>query len=188
MLKKVKVLVLFSLIFALSGNVFASSLFLGGKLSRGVTNIYYYVDSSANGYTTLINNAIDNWIVTGYGWNPIEMAPVASNNGTAIDFYLVSGDDLASGILAQTSFYNSSEVQLDPSSSDWFFAKIEINSSTIGTCSDTIKQGTMAHEIGHSLGLAHQNSNRYSIMCQLGSGRLVNVVDETSHNAINELY
>lgn len=187
MMKKLKVFSLLSLMFLLSGSVFAESLFLGGKQSRGVSNMYYYVDSSASGYTTLINNAIDNWVVTGWGWNPIYLAPVASNNGTALDFYLRGSDQLGYSILGQTTFYNSSEVQVG-SNTDWFFAKIELNSSTLPNISYNNRQGTISHEIGHGLGLAHQNSNTSSIMCTLGSGRTVYTVDQISHNAINTLY
>ena len=188
MMKKIKVFSLLSLMFLLSGNIFADSLFLGGKQSRGVSNMYYYVDSSASGYTTLINDAIDNWVVTGWGWNPIYLAPVASNNGTALDFYLKYSDQLSYSILGQTTFYNSSEVQLNPATTDWFFAKIDLNGSSLPNISYNNRQGTISHEIGHGLGLAHQNSNTSSIMCSLASGRTVYTVDQTSHNAINTLY
>lgn len=188
MMKKIKFLTLLSIMFLISGNVFADSLFLGGKQSRGVSNMYYYVDNSAAGYTTLINNAIDNWVVTGYGWNPIQLAPVASNNGTALDFYLKYEDELSYSILGQTSFYNSAEVQITPAISDWFFAKIDLNGSSLPSISYENRQGTIAHEIGHGLGLDHQYSNVYSIMCPLASGRRVYKVDQISHDAINQLY
>ena len=150
--------------------------------------MYYYVDSSASGYTTLINNAVNNWVVTGWGWNPIYLAPVASNNGTALDFYLKYSDQLGYSILGQTTYFNSYEVQLNPATTDWFFAKIDLNGSSLPNISYNNRQGTIAHEIGHGLGLAHQNSNTSSIMCSLSSGRTVYTVDQISHNAINTLY
>ncbi|MBQ8379590.1 MAG: hypothetical protein IJX34_02120, partial [Clostridia bacterium] len=57
------------------------------KYSRGVSNCCYYVDSTASSYTNSINAAADNWVDTGYGWNPIYMTPVGSNYGTHMDFY-----------------------------------------------------------------------------------------------------
>ena len=188
MMKKIKVFSLLSLMFLLSGNIFADSLFLGGKQSRGVSNMYYYVDSSASGYTTLINDAIDNWVVTGWGWNPIYLAPVASNNGTALDFYLKYSDQLSYSILGLTSYYNSSEIEVNCTTTDWFFAKIDLNGSSLPTISYNQRQGTISHEIGHGLGLAHQDSNTGSIMCSYSAGRTVYTVDQTSHNAINTLY
>lgn len=188
MMKKIKIFSLASLMFLLSGSIFADSLFLGGKQSRGVSNMYYYVDSTASGYTTLINNAVDNWVVTGWGWNPIYLAPVASNNGTALDFYLKTGDQISSSVLAQTSFYNVYEVAVNCATTDWYFAKIDLNGSTLPNISYNQRQGTIAHEIGHGLGLGHQNSNTSSIMCEYSCGRTVYTVDQTSHNAINTLY
>lgn len=187
--KRILVLVLLNCIVLGAGNnLFASSLFLGGKLERGVGEMYYYVDSSAAGYTTLINNAVNNWIDTGYGWNPIYMYPVASNYATDVDFYARYGDEISSNVLAQTSFYDIYEGPVSPYTSNWFFAKVEINAPTINKYSSTAQQGTIAHEIGHAFGLNHQNDNVNSIMCQTGYGRVAQTVDQVSHNAINTLY
>lgn len=175
------------LMMALSSNVFAS-IFLGGKLERGVGKMYYYVDSSANGYVTLINNAVNNWIDTGYGWNPIYMYPVASNYATDVDFYAKYGDEISANVLARTSFYNTNEIGVNPYISNWFFAKVEINSPTINKYNSTIQQGTITHEIGHAFGLDHQNENPNSIMCQMSVPRVVQRVGQVSHNAINTLY
>lgn len=174
------------MIFSLSKSIFADNLYIGGKLSRGVGNMYYYVDSTASGYTSLINNAVDNWVDTGYGWNPIYMAPVASNYATDMDFYAVYSLDY--GVIAQTSMYDINEVQVTPSTTNWFFAKIELATSVINNYGNNDKQGTIAHEMGHGFGLNHQNNNTSSIMCQKGAGRIVYLVDYTSHNCINYLY
>ena len=44
------------------------------------------------------------------------------------------------------------------------------------------------HEFGHAFGLSHRISDKYSIMCQTGAGRVVQRVDQASHNYINEMY
>jgi predicted Zn-dependent protease len=49
-------------------------------------------------------------------------------------------------------------------------------------------QGTTTHEVGHALGLAHDNNNIYSIMCQTGYGRAVQTVQKVDNDAINILY
>ena len=188
MIRKMKVFLITCTIFIFSGSVFADSLFLGGKLQRGVSNICYYIDSSAFSYTPLINSAINNWVDTGYGWNPIYVTPVSSNYATDIDFYASYGDDLAKDILAQTEYYNISEIKIDEHNTNWYFAKIELNSVSLNRYTNEVQQGTIAHEIGHAFGLGHQNSNEYSIMCQLMYYRKINVVDQISHNAINTLY
>ncbi len=188
--KKIFALILvISLTLGLNQNVFADEpLFIGCKLQRGVSNMYYYVDSSAEGYTYLINNAVDNWVDTGYGWNPIYMSPVASNYATDVDFYARFGDELEATTIAKTSFYDINEGRVSASESDWFFAKIEINVKVINTLREEVQQGTIAHELGHAFGLEHQNKNINSIMCQFSCGRKMHRVDEISHNAINTLY
>ncbi len=187
MIKKIFLIITFIFLF-INSNVFASSLFLGGKLQRGVGNICYYIDSSASSYTSLINSAINNWVDTGYGWNPIYVTPVSSNYATDIDFYARYGDDISANVLAKTEFFNINEGLIDEHYSNWYFAKIELNSTSLKKRTNDVQKGTIAHELGHAFGLAHQNSNVNSIMCEIAHYREVNKVDQTSHNAINTLY
>ena len=49
-------------------------------------------------------------------------------------------------------------------------------------------RGTIVHEIGHTLGLAHNNSNPQSIMCQTGYGRSVQTVQKIDNTAVVNLY
>lgn len=46
----------------------------------------------------------------------------------------------------------------------------------------------MKHEIGHAFGLDHNNSNQYSIMCQMEFGRQVQSVQAVDNTALNGLY
>lgn len=85
--------------------------------SRGVS-IYYYVEGgNTNKFYEAIGRSVNNWIHTGYGWNPIEMYEKNSNSGTAIDFYsktnyfMTTQDGVFYGLALH---YNSSSTRIDP--------------------------------------------------------------------------
>ena len=84
--------------------------------------------------------------------------------------------DPGTGIIGFTEFFNVSDVQVDPSATDWWWAKVNLNTPVMNTLSTFNQQGTIAHEFGHGMGLAHVYSTG-SVMCQLGYGR-------TEHSAI----
>lgn len=42
--------------------------------------------------------------------------------------------------------------------------------------------------MGHAFGLAHNNSNPYSVMCQLGEGRKVQRVQRVDNEPIKRKY
>lgn len=164
------------------------------KLSGGVDNMYYYVNSSISSYTTDINNAVYNWVHTGVGDNPIYLYPVSSNVGTSLDFYLkgTSGSCSSSGTLAYTSFYTNSSGNVNPDSSNWDWAEMNFcnswKSNTYnGFSVSNSRQGTIAHEMGHAMGLAH-NTSSSSIMTQVGKGRAVYKVDKNSNDDIVNKY
>lgn len=54
--------------------------------------------------------------------------------------------------------------------------------------SATRMKGTIAHEIGHNLGLKHNNTNVNSIMCQTQYNRAVETVQKTDNIAVVNLY
>ena len=174
---------------ALSGSAFAIVPTIGGYLSRGVDDMCYYVDSSANAYTSYINTGINRWANSGYSPRHfINMTAVSSNYATDVDYYAMDAEDmLVYGAIAETLFYSSSGVCLS-GNSPYYYAEISINNDIISQCTSFEKIGTMAHELGHAMGLDENNSNPNSIMCQLGSGRTVNTVSSEDYATVVGIY
>lgn len=176
----------------LSSSVFAMTPTYANdaKFTRGVGNCCYYVDSSASGYTSAINDAAYNWENTGFGWNPIYMHAVASNYATHIDFYgaTPSTDSyLTSGLAGYASFWNSNSTlvctKISEPSYNYFYTEVILNTNNSGS----YDYRTAKHEMGHALGLSH-NVSHYSIMHPSLSGMYVSTVQQDDHDTINYLY
>ena len=191
-MKKVKLMmlciVLVLSLFEISS--FASDYTFKFKCTRG-TDGYYYRDSSISAYANHIDDAKWNWEHTGYGENDVWLTRKTNTSGTIVDFYGVSQAYFginAHLIVAITEPRNGSGTLIDPNKSDWLYSEIKVNLDKIAQINDQQVQGTMAHEIGHAFGLAHRNDNPYSIMCQLGSGRIVYQVQKIDQDTVTAKY
>lgn len=162
---------------------------IGGYLSRGVSGMCYYVDSTANSYTSYINTGINRWTNSGYSPSDfINMTAVSSNYATDVDYYAQDMEEFAiPSCLAETSYFTSSGSGSGGVSA-YYFAEIVINNDTIVNRTSFEKIGTMAHEFGHALGLDENNSDPTKIMCQLGSGRTVNTVSSAEYAKVVDIY
>lgn len=168
------------------------------KMETGIGNVIVYIDGNltprATYWQRLLTNAVHNWMYTECGANPFYATYVSSNNGSNIDIYARYNSyfnaPVGAVVLAQTTFYSRAIVQVNPNNSDWFSATIDINHTELSKSqySNDEAQGTFAHEIGHALGLAHNNTNPNSIMCQTAAGRLVQTVQGVDNNALNSKY
>lgn len=170
----------------------------GGKLDRGITRISWWMSYDNNGgwYEFQIANAVNNWENPGWS-NPMNFVEGSSNSGTMIDFYTEYGSYFVStygqsNILAVTVYFNTGSVQTNPTS-NYRFTEITINDTQMHDRTATQMKGTIAHEIGHALGLDHYNSNPNSIMCQTyaadtGNYRAVQTVQQCDNTAVVNLY
>lgn len=188
------VLIIFVCLFANIVSVEASSPtpVFGGKYTRGIKRISWYMSYANNGgwYEYQIINAVNNWQSPGW-YNPIVFVAASSNAGTMMDIYSKSDTfwptNVRSGILAETRFYDGSGTRLYPTV-DYVYTEIFINDTTMHNLNVDNMRGTITHEIGHALGLDHNNNNPNSIMCQTSSHRVAQTVQEIDNTAVVNLY
>lgn len=163
---------------------------LGGIYDRGGTRISWWMSYDNNGgwYEYQIINAVNNWQNPGWS-NPLSFVAASSNSGTMMDIYTKTSSFWSSqtGILAETRFYNINSQQMSPTT-NYRFTQIYLNDSTMHNIGAERMKGTIAHEIGHTLGLNENNGNVNSIMCQTGSGRAVQTVQQIDNSVIVNLY
>lgn len=199
MLKKISVYFFISLIiFSFSTNVFAFNTFpnnpklIGGVGNYGANNRYYYITPSASGLTSLISNAVSSWVYTTTRLGittPISISRTYTQSSSVFDVYYVpfSNDTLTLGL---TDFYSNSTMINPPDGApptNWGWSKIRLNSNSLYKISTNNQQGTIAHEFGHGMGLAHV-SYQFSIMCQYYNNRFVYLPGSDDLYGINFLY
>ena len=190
-------LIAVALLFIGTSNVFAATAppWLGGKYTRSVTRISWWMSYDNNGgwYEFQIKNAVNNWQNPGWS-NPLNFVAASSNAGTMMDIYSKDTDFIGSWFLnAYTEHYNNNGVAIEKDNngklvSNYVFTRIYLNDDNIHNFSADNMRGTIAHEIGHTLGLGENNSNANSIMCQLNNGRKVQTVQQIDNTAVVNIY
>jgi hypothetical protein len=165
--------ILFS-IFISSSNAFAAYPYFSTEnngLTTGISGvtIKYFLTSgaAANRLNTDIPNSVDKWVnTTSILWTPLWMQRTSTQSVSQMDFYSVYWipDMYGNTTLGQATHYVNNVVQ-DPRYTDWYWAKIEINSYSNFSKHKSV-EATSSHEIGHALGLAHQNDTPSSILAQ----------------------
>lgn len=158
------------------------------SLINGVTNRYYTISTTSNTYTTTTQQAVYDWnnsVGSPSTITPIWFIKTTNYSASVVDFY--GSNDGNTGYNGYTAFFTS-QAQVSPYSSNWKWASVHLNQYYMNGYSSANRKGVAAHEFGHSMGLNDYNANIYSIMCQMGSGRLVNVAQKTDLDAINIKY
>lgn len=172
---------------------------IGYKLKGGVGNYnagtsrYYWYDSAnsvVNTQISNINTAISNWVHTGnILYTPIYFKHSSYKPDSEADFY--SYYDTSDNANAYTDFYyGSSTSPINPYTMNWSWCRIHINDYfyNYSGYSNNYKQGILAHEFGHVMGLDENNSNSNSIMCQTAYGRNVTTPQLDDLRGINAMY
>lgn len=155
---------------------------------------YYYESGFNSTYSKYIADAVSEWVhtSTGYPYVKTSISIRKTTNKKSAMFEFVQ-NYIASGVLGQTKFFlYQKEVPLNSSGAltknyGWSQCTISVSESD-KYLSAAQKQATIAHELGHAMGLSHQNYRRESIMCQTAYGRTATRADATDCNTINHIY
>ncbi len=167
---------------------------LGHGFTRGISRVSYYIDynSGTGFYEYLIINAEHNWESPGWT-SPVNLVAASSNSGTMLDFYAKPNsyfpEDNAD-YYGMAEFYDNSGNPVIPDYQSYVFTRVQINDDANHYRNATEVQGTIAHEMGHTFGLAHPevlSTNADSIMSQSWF-RTVQTVQRCDTDALYKIY
>ena len=151
----------------------------GGVGNWGYSRRYYWIDSSASGISNTILAAYDSWINTSDILStPISWRQTTTKSSGTVEFYTYNSADNNNGY---KSFWRYSNA-VNPNEQNWGWCMIYYNNRY------NAGQGTVAHEIGHTMGLDENNTNPDTVMCQAGSGRRVTTPQLGDLQGINAKY
>ena len=151
----------------------AYNLFGSGKLAGGIYNRTYYIGCSSYKYINAFNAAIEDW---NWALNP-------NDNGIGVDFYFRRVNSSAGTTICfwgetrpneswagETRLLDANgKNMLDNGSyrySNWVHASISFNTARVPENNASKMRSIAGHEIGHAIGLAHNQSDNGVLMYQ----------------------
>lgn len=151
----------------------AYNLFGSGKLAGGIYNRTYYIGCSSYKYINAFNAAIEDW---NWALNP-------NDNGSGVDFYFRRVNSSAGTTICfwgetrpneswagETRLLDANgKNMLDNGSyrySNWVHASISFNTACVPENNASKMRSIAGHEIGHAIGLAHNQADNGVLMYQ----------------------
>lgn len=177
--------------FALDYFTFNNHVLNGGVGDYGYSKRYFYAAPSTFIYGVPIKNAMNEWIYTTERTGittPISFRQTTTQADSIMDIHAGNYTIYPyNQMKAWTEHWRYSN-RIDPYLSNWGWGKIVINNTNTLEKSQWAQEGVIAHEMGHVLGLAENNTISNSIMTQEAYGRNVNKAQACDLKGINHLY
>ncbi|MDC3418680.1 matrixin family metalloprotease [Aquibacillus salsiterrae] len=161
----------------------------GGVGDYGNNKRYYYLTSSAVDEELKIKEAMGDWIYTTERTGittPISIRETSFQSLSSFDFYKDQYWPVEMGVLGDTLHYRYSS-QVDEEYENWGWTKVRLNGANYDINSYWVQKATIAHEMGHAMGLDHVG-NTYAIMYSSADKANVNKAGVDDLNGINHLY
>ncbi|MEU5214919.1 matrixin family metalloprotease [Streptomyces sp. NPDC020807] len=179
-------LIAFGLVALTGATAQAYNTYSGHRLKYGVYNQYFWLDSQAEyWHPTAIRAGVGHWNATTD--TTVWYVNTGDRSKSRLDFYRRDDPDVR--YCATTQMYVGTD-QVEPRQSDWVWAKVIMHSNLLKDwyCGpDTHRDGIVAHEQGHAMGLDH-NGNASSLMYSDVANTRVDVPIGDDRNGINYLY
>ncbi|MFG2407112.1 matrixin family metalloprotease [Streptomyces brevispora] len=179
-------LLAFGLVMTAGAPAQAYNTFNGHRLKYGINGEYYWLDSTAkNSHPEAIPNGVGHWNNTTD--TKVWYVSTLDKSQSRMDFYRRSTS--SNSYCAITAMYVDTST-VDPSSTGWVWGKVTIDPALANAAlcgPDSHRDGIIAHEQGHVMGLAH-NSNSSSLMNSAISSTSVDAPIGDDRNGINYLY
>lgn len=166
------------------------------KLVYGINHFNYYItdsvlnDPMADKLVNLIYAAVNSWVDTGYGWNPLYAYRTYDSSISAMDISLNYG--AVEGYMRCNVTYwigesASAHKEVNPEFQDWVYTEAEMFIRMMDPNNDQKLQRVFAHMFGRTFGLT-VNKDPNSVMCSFYTVTDAYKPSWEDHNALNELY
>ena len=160
---------------------------IGGVGSYGNHVRYFWIHSSAAEEESIIDQVRYEWVNTSsILTTSILIRKIGTQKSSVFDIYKNQIYPSSQGILGESFFFDTSNNDMGVPNADYKWTQIILNTLNFNNLSNFTKRGTISHEFGHCMGLAHStNPNR--VMCTADT-REVASPSYADLDTINHLY